>query len=75
MTSKMQVDPQTRKKQFLLRQQILYRNRKTKSEPEASIIHSQDVEIVDQYKYLGTGFDSQLKFDANTDTTVWTELF
>ncbi len=50
--------------------EIIIDFRKIKSKPEASIIHSQDVEIVDQYKYLGTVFDSQLKFDANTDTIV-----
>ncbi len=40
------------------------------SEPKFSIIHNQQVEIVDNYKYLGTVLDSHLKFDANTDTIV-----
>lgn len=34
---------------------------------EASVIHNKEVEIVDNYKYLGTVFDPCLKFDANTD--------
>ncbi len=43
---------------------------KNNTEPKASIIHSKDVEIEDNDKYPGTVFDSQLKFDVNTDTIV-----
>ena len=39
--------------------------RKNKTSPTPSIIHGEDVEIVDSYKYLGTVFDSHLKFDVN----------
>lgn len=35
-----------------------------------AFIHGKEVEIVDTYKYLGTVFDSKLKFDANTDSIV-----
>lgn len=44
--------------------------RKAKAEPIASVIHGGDVEIVDSYKYLGTIFDSELKFHINTETIV-----
>ena len=41
--------------------------RKTSPEPIASVVHGEDVEIVDSYKYLGTYFDYKLKFDVNTE--------
>ncbi len=50
--------------------QIIIDSRKNNTEPKPSIIHSKDVAIVDNYKYLGTLFDSQPKFDVNTDTIV-----
>ena len=31
------------------------------------ITHGEPVELVEEYKYLGTIFDSQLKFSANTE--------
>ncbi len=43
---------------------------KTADIPKPSTIHGEDVEIVDNYKFLGTVLDSQLKFDANTESTV-----
>ena len=39
-------------------------------EPVKTIIHSQEVEIVTKYKYLGTIFDDKLSFDINTDEIV-----
>lgn len=33
-------------------------------------IHGEDVEIVNHYKYLGTVFDSQLKFERNSESVV-----
>lgn len=44
--------------------------RQNSDEPKASTIHGEDVQIVDTYKYLGTVFDSQLKFDVNTESVV-----
>ena len=35
-----------------------------------SKIHGEDVQTVDKYKYLGTVFDSRLKFDINTESIV-----
>lgn len=35
-----------------------------------SVIHGKDVQIVDTYKYLGTWFDSKLKFDTNAESIV-----
>ena len=32
-----------------------------------SVIKGHQVEVVKQYKYLGTVFDEKLKFKANTD--------
>ena len=39
-----------------------------KSKP--STIHGEEVQTVQTYKYLGTVFDSQLKFSENTDSIV-----
>ncbi len=39
--------------------------KKNCSNPKASIIHRENVEIVDTYKYLATILDSNLKFDKN----------
>lgn len=36
----------------------------------ASMIHGEEVESVTNYKYLGTVFDSRLKFDLNTDAII-----
>ena len=44
--------------------------RKLKGEPEPSFIHGEEVQLVDTYKYLGTVFDNQLKFHANTEVIV-----
>ena len=44
--------------------------RKQKAIVPASTIHGRDVEIVNGYNYLGTWFDSRLKFDTNTDMIV-----
>ena len=44
--------------------------RTKKPDPVASSIHGEDVQIVDTYKYLGTVFDSHLKFDKNTESLV-----
>ncbi len=44
--------------------------RKIKTNTTASRIHCEDVEIVNSYKYLGTVFDSQLKFDINSESVV-----
>lgn len=33
-------------------------------------VNDKDIEIVEYYKYLGTVFDLQLKFETNTDTIV-----
>ena len=44
--------------------------RKQKAIVPASTIHGKDVEIVNGYRYLGTWFDSRLKFDTNTDMIV-----
>ena len=37
---------------------------------KASVIHGEDVQRVESYKYLGTVFDSHLKFDINTESIV-----
>lgn len=42
--------------------------RKNRFYPEASNIHGENVESVETYKYLGTMFDSNLKFDQNTES-------
>ncbi len=34
------------------------------------MIHGNEVEVVETYKYLGTAFDSQLKFDKNIESIV-----
>ena len=36
----------------------------------ASVIHGEDVDIVDTYKCLGTIFDSSLRFDINAEAIV-----
>ncbi len=38
--------------------------------PKASLIRGKDVEIVESYQYLRTVFDTQLKFDINTECIV-----
>jgi len=42
--------------------------KKNIDQPEFSIIHSKEVQIVSEYKHLGTVFDSQLKFDTNAES-------
>ncbi|KAK0155470.1 hypothetical protein N1851_002135 [Merluccius polli] len=37
-----------------------------KGEPKPSIIHGEEVQLVDTYKYLGTVFDNQLKFHTES---------
>ena len=44
--------------------------RKHSEELKPSIIQGNNVEIVDTYKYLGTVFDSKLKFDVNTENIM-----
>lgn len=39
-------------------------------QPKPSIIHAETGERVDSYMYLGTVFDSKLKFDKNTESIV-----
>lgn len=34
------------------------------------VIHGEEVNVVDQYKYLGTIFDNTLKFEQNTDVII-----
>ncbi len=41
--------------------------RRPSSVPQCSIIHSQPVELVTNYKYLGTIIDNALKFNVNCD--------
>ena len=50
--------------------EIIIDFRKSTSAHEVSLIHNKGVEIVDNYKYLGTVFDSKLKFDANSVTII-----
>ena len=50
--------------------EIVFDFRKEKSVVHPTVIHGDEVEIVDTYKYLGTVFDSQLKFDVNTHSLV-----
>ncbi len=38
--------------------------------PAVSVIHSENVETVESYKYLGTVFDFNLKFDINLESLV-----
>ena len=44
--------------------------RKVSDEPKPSLIHNEGVQVVQTYKYLGTVFDSQLKFRENTDSII-----
>ena len=44
--------------------------RNNSAEPKNSQIHGEPVGIVETYKYLGTIFDSHLKFDKNTESLV-----
>lgn len=44
--------------------------RQSQDTPRASTIHNEEVQIVDSYKYLGTMFESQLKFKENTELIV-----
>lgn len=43
---------------------------KNSKDPTASVIHGEEFQIVDTYKYLGTVFDNQLKFHSNMDSIV-----
>ncbi len=49
-------------------QNLLIDRKKTNIVPTASTISGEDVHIVDSYKYLATVFDSQLKFNVNTES-------
>ncbi|KAF7654596.1 hypothetical protein LDENG_00067420, partial [Lucifuga dentata] len=44
--------------------------RRSKEEVKDSVIHGDRVETVTSYKYLGTVFDDQLKWDHNTDVIM-----
>lgn len=44
--------------------------RRINTDHKASVIHGEDVQIVESYKYLGTVFDCHLKFDTNTESIV-----
>ena len=44
--------------------------RRQEHSPGKTIIHNNEVEIVSNYKYLGTIFDDKLKWDDNTDEIV-----
>ena len=44
--------------------------RKKVRDAPKTVIHGQEVEIVSEYKYLGTIFDDKLKWDVNTCTVV-----
>ena len=48
----------------------LIKKKKNGGQPKPSTIHGNKVEIVETYKYLGTVFDSQLKFDKNIESIV-----
>ncbi len=50
--------------------EIIIDFRKSSVYPKPSTIHGEKVQIVQTYKYLGTVFDSQLKFSKNTDSIV-----
>ena len=41
--------------------------RRKGTQPDLTVIHSETVESVDHYKYLGTTIDSNLKFSKNFD--------
>ena len=41
--------------------------RKSSPVPQNSVVHGRQVELVDTYKYLGTTFDSKLRFDVNCE--------
>ena len=41
--------------------------RKSSPVPLNSVVHGQPVDLVTSYKYLGTTFDSKLRFDVNCD--------
>jgi len=41
--------------------------RKNKEDVENNLIHNEPVELVETYKYLGSTFDNNLKWDVNTD--------
>ena len=51
-------------------EEMLFDFRCKKGHFEHSMIHDEPVVIVNTYKYLGTIFDSQLKWDKNTDVIV-----
>ena len=44
--------------------------RRMKDDVTSSMIHNEPVEIVENFKYLGTVFDSKLKWDVNTEHIV-----
>lgn len=47
---------------------IDFRRKATKLDPV--VIHEEEVDIVDQYKYLGTIFDNKLRFEENTEAII-----
>ena len=44
--------------------------RRQEHSPGKTIIHNNEVEIVNKYKYLGTIFDDKLKWADNTEEIV-----
>jgi hypothetical protein len=50
--------------------EIVFDFRREKDDVLPSVIHGEAVEIVETYKYLGTVFDSQLKWEENTQCLV-----
>lgn len=50
--------------------EMVFDFRKNTVKPSTSVVHGEEVEIVHNYKYFGTVFDSSLKFDMNTDLTI-----
>jgi hypothetical protein len=50
--------------------EMLFDFRRGTRDVDECVIHDEKVEIVSTYKYLGTVFDHQLKWDANTDFVV-----
>lgn len=40
------------------------------TELDPVVIHGQEVDLVDQYKYLGTIFDNTLRFEENTEARI-----
>ena len=50
--------------------EIVFDFRREKDDVLSSVIHDEEVEFVDTFKYLGTVFDSHLTWDVNTHSLV-----